>query len=308
MSWGFGNSAGLLQLSSFAEAKNKWQNTVPIRGRTVECRPLGRNRARSDYEIKKHWRVVEDGCLGKYIESYTARLWSKDFVEWFEDGKLSVKTGGYSSPSVNGLINYSIASNFGELYAHNGKPYFKTKDGKSYLLTQEGLLLEPTGEEVSQYGGVIAKVMQPLNPIQEYKYRANRKSLNAIRKKYKKFIDYGVAMYSIDDRIPERKDNNKGWYHYAFTYNKYQNNTVVQNRDRVFKMIDEFIDTDNLEIAYKAACEIGHGFAWSINCTPKQFADGMTELLKYRFKDEVFNIDKATIGEAFYDRNAKYFL
>jgi len=43
-------------------------------------------------------------------------------------------------------------------------------------------------------------------------------------------------------------------------------------------------------------------------CTPKQFADGMTELLKYRFKNEVFNIDKATIGEAFYDRNAKYFL
>ena len=308
MSWGFGNSAGLLQLSSFAEAKNKWQNTVPIRGRTVECRPLGKNRARSDYEIKKHWRVVEYGCLGKYIESYTATLWGRDFVEWFEDGKLSVKTGGWSSPSVNGLINYSIASNFGELYAHNGKPYFRTKDGKSYLLTQEGLLLEPTGEEVSQYGGVIAKVMQPLNPIQEYKYRANRKSLNAIRKKYRKFIDYGNAMFGIDTTITEKRNTKNGWYHYAFTYNKWHYETIVQSRNRVFKMIDEYIDTDNLEIAYKAACEIGHGFGYNGYCTPKQFADGMTELLKYRFKNEVFNIDKATIGEAFYDRNAKYFL
>jgi hypothetical protein len=306
--WGFGNSAGLVQLHSFEEAKNKWENTLPIRGRTKDCRPLGRNRARSDYEIRKHWRVVEDGCLGKYVESYTANLWHTDYVEWFSDGRLFVRTGGYSSPSINACVNYSVANAYGELYSFNGKPYFKTKDGKSYFITRDGLMLEPTGQEIQTHVGHIAKVMHPLNPIQEYKYRANRKEMNKVRKHYKKFIDYGVAMYGIDDRIPEKKDNNQGWYHYQFTYSKWQNNVMVENRARLFKMVDEFIDTDNLEIAYQAACEIGHCFGWGSNCTPEQFTDGMTEILKYRFKDSVFHKEAIEIGTPFYDRNAKYFI
>jgi len=304
--WGFGNSAGLVQLHSFDEVKRKFDNTVPIRGRSVECRPLGRNRSRSDYEVKKHWRVVEDGCLGKYMESYTARLWNTDYVEWFSDGKLFVKTGGYSSPSINAVINYSVADSYGDLYSYNGKPYFRTKDGKSYVMTGAGLMLEPT-EEISNLP-YQARVMQPLNPIQEYKYRANRKEMNKIRKHYKKFIDYGIAMFSLDSTIPEPKEQ-KAWYHYNFTYSRWQNEIIRGNRGRVFSMVDKFIDTDNLEIAYKAAIEVAHGFGYGTNkCSVSEWVNGMTEMLKYRFKDSVFHKEPIPIGEAFYDRNAKYFL
>jgi hypothetical protein len=303
--WGFGNSAGLLQMHSFDEVKRKFDNTLPIRGRTVECRPLGRNRSRSDYEVKKHWRVVEDGCLGTYMESYTARLWRTDYVEWFSDGRLFVKTGGYSSPSINAVINYSVADSYGDLYSFNGKPYFRTKDGKSYVMTGAGLMLEPT-EEISNLP-YQARVMRPLNPIQEYKYRANRKEMNKIRKHYKKFIDYGVAMFSLDSTIPEPREQGS-WYHYNFTYSKWQNDVIRGNRGRVFNMIDEFIDTDNLETAYKAAIDIAHGFGYGTRkCTVAEWVNGMTEILKYRFKDSVFHKEAMPIGEAFYDRNAKYF-
>ena len=304
MSWGFGNSAGLVQLHSFAEAKNKYDATPHIRGRSKECKPLGRNRRYNDRTIQKHWRVVEDGCLGRYIESYTANLWGTDYVEWFSDGRLFVRTGGYSSPTINSTINYSVADGYGDLYSHNGKPYFRTKDGKSYLMTSAGLMLEPT-EEIHNLP-YKARVMQPLNPVQEYKYRANRKEMNKIRKHYQKFIDYGKAMYSIDSMIPEGKDNKQGWYHYAFTHSKWNNDQIKLNRNRLFKLIDEFIDTDNLEIAYKAACEIGHGFGWNNTCSAENFVGGMTEILKYRFKDSVFHKEAIDIGEAFYDRNAKY--
>lgn len=301
--WGFGNSAGLVQMHSFAEAKNKWNATVPIRGRTVESRPLGRNRARSDYEIKKHWRVIEDGCLGTYMESYTARLWNTDYVEWFSNGNLFVRTGGYSSPSINAVINYSVADTYGQLYSYNGKPYFKTKDGKSYLMNRDGLMLEPIGE--GEHGKV--KIMRPLNPKQEYKYRANRKAMNAVRKRYKKFIDYGIAMFSIDDQLPEREK--KGfWYDYGLTYSKWQNDEIKKNRKRVFKLIDKYIDTDNLELAYQASVEIGHGFGEYRRCHVDDFIDGMTEIFKYRFKDEVFAKEVIEVGTPFYDRNAKYFL
>jgi hypothetical protein len=241
------------------------------------------------------------------MESYTARLWNADYVEWFSNGNLFVRTGGYSSPSINAVINYSVADSYGQLYSFNGKPYFKTKDGKSYLITSKGLMLEPTGEQVQINSGM-ARVMYPLNPIQENKYRANRKEMNKVRKHYKKFIDYGIAMYSIDSHIPEKKDNSKSWYHYNFTHSKWNNEAMVQNRGRVFNLIDKFIETDNLEFAYQAASDIGHGFGWSTNCTAKQFTDGVTEMLKYRFKDSVFHKEPMPIGEAFYDRNAKYFI
>ena len=304
MSWGFGNSAGLVQLHSFDEAKRKFDNTLPIRGRAKDCKPLGRNRRYNDRTIQKHWRAVDDGCVGKYVESYTANLWGTNYIEWFSDGRLFVKTGGYSSPSVNATINYSVADSYGDLYSHNGKPYFRTKDGKSYLMTSAGLMLEPR-EEIHNLP-YPARVMHPLNPIQENKYRANRKEMNKIRKHYKKFVDYGIAMYSITDIIPEEREKG-AWYHYNFTYSKWNNDTIKGNRARVFKMIDEFIDTDNLEIAYKAAIEIGHGFGWNNLCSKNSFVDGVTELLKYRFKDSVFHKEAMPIGEAFYDRNAKYF-
>jgi len=306
--WGFGNSAGLVQLRSFDEAKRKWDNTLPIRGRSKDCKPLGRNRRYNDRTIQKHWRAVEDGFVGKYVESYTANLWGTNYVEWFSDGRLFVRTGGYSSPTVTATINYSVADGYGDLYSHNGKPYFKTKDGKSYVMTAEGLMMEPTGEEVQINAGM-ARVMRPLNPVQEYKYRANRKEMNKIRKHYKKFIDYGNAMYSIDSHIPEKKDNRvSGYYYHQFTYSKWNNDQIKLNRSRVFKMINEFIDTDNLEIAYKAACEIGHGFGWNGCCSTKDFNNGMSEMIKYLFKDSVFHKEAMPIGEAFYDRNAKYFL
>jgi len=308
--WGFGNSAGLVQLRSFDEAKRKWDNTLPIRGRSKDWKPLGRNRRYNDRTIQKHWRAVDDGFVGKYVESYTANLWGTNYVEWFSDGRLFVRTGGYSSPTVTATINYSVADGYGELYSHNGKPYFKTKDGKSYVMTAEGLMMEPTGEEVQVNAGM-AKVMRPLNPVQEYKYRANRKEMNKIRKHYKKFIDYGNAMYSIDSHIPEKKDNRvlgSGYYYHQFTYSKWNNDQIKLNRSRVFKMINEFIDTDNLEIAYKAACEIGHGFGWNGCCSTKDFNNGMSEMIKYLFKDSVFHKEAMPIGEAFYDRNAKYFL
>lgn len=312
MSWGFGNSAGLYQLHSFKEVKNKYDNTRPIRGRATDDRPLGSNRARSDFLLKKHWRVEDDGFLGKYIETYTASVWGSNVIEWFSDGRVLVRNWGYSSPTLNATINYSLSNGYGELYSFNGKPYFRTKDNKSYRMTPEGMMLEPTGQEIQARQGYIAQVMRPLNPIQEYKYSANRKEMNKVRKHYKKFIDYGIAMYSIDTKVPEvkKEEGNKyhDWYRFKFTYSKWNNTTMVENRGRLFKLIDEFIDTDNLEIAYQAASEIGHGFGWNGNCNTIDFERGMTELLKYRFKDSVFHKEAIEIGVPFYDRNAKYFM
>jgi hypothetical protein len=307
MSWGFGNTAGVKQLASYEQAKIKFDNTTPIRGRKEECRPLGSQRQHNDRTIKKNWRAVDDGGVGQWVVTYSANVWGRDRVEWFPDGSIWVGTGGYSNPTINSTVNYSIASTYGELYSFNGKPYFKTKDGKSYVMTTEGLMLEPTGEEKSEYGGVIAKVMRPTNPKQEHKYRANRRAMNAVRKRYAKFIEYGIAMFSIDTKLPDKQKNGSdSWYYYNFTNRGWNKEAATHNRARMFKLIDSFIDSGDLEVAYQAATELGHGFGWYGGCSTQDFLNGFTEIVKYRFKDEVFTAEPIEIGKAFYDRNAKY--
>ena len=306
MSWGFGNTAGVKQLASYQEAKLKFDHTIPIRGRREECRPLGSQRHHNDRTIKKNWKAVEDDAVGQWVITYSANVWGTDRVEWYPDGKLWIGTGGYSNPTINATINYSISNTYGELYSYNGKPYFKTKDGKSYVMTTKGLMLEPTGEEVQTHYGM-GKVMRPINPKQEHKYRANRKAMNAIRKRYAKFIDYGKAMFSIDTTLPEKEQTSvKGWYYYNFTNRGWAIEEAIKNRARVFKLIDSFIDSGNLELAYQAATELGHGFGWHGNCNTQDFIDGFTEIVRYTFKDEVFTAEPIEIGKAFYDRNAKY--
>jgi hypothetical protein len=168
-------------------------------------------------------------------------------------------------------------------------------------------MLEPTVVQLQVNAGM-AKVMHPLNPIQEYKYRANRKAMNAVRKRYKKFIDYGIAMFSIDDQLPT-KENQTTWHRYELTYSKWLNDASKENRVKVFKLIDGYIDTDNLELAYQASVEIGHSFGGhGGKCTVVEFVDGMTEIFKYRYKDEVFAKEAIEVGTPFYDRNARYFL
>ena len=303
MSWGFGNTAGVKQLASYQEAKLKFDHTVPIRGRREECRPLGSQRHHNDRTIKKNWKSVEDDAVGQWVVTYSANVWGTDRVEWYPDGKLWIGTGGYSNPTINATINYSISSTYGELYSYNGKPYFKTKDGKSYVVTHEGLMLEQTGE--GEHGKV--KLMRPINPKQEHKYRANRKAMNAIRKRYAKFIQYGTAMFSIDTTLPEKEQTSvKGWYYYNFTDRHWNIEESRKNRARVFKLIDSFIDSGNLELAYQAATELGHGFGWHGNCNTQDFINGFTEIVRYTFKDEVFTAEPIEIGKAFYDRNAKY--
>lgn len=305
--WGYGNSAQLVQLHSYEEARNKYDMTKPIRGRVEDTRPLGRNRSYTDRTIKMNMRAEPDDFVGKWVRTYSANLWGTDYVEWFPDGKLALTTKGYSSPTIFSTINYLVADAYGELESVNGKWYFKAKDGKKYYCDGKTMMLEPTGEEFSQFGGYIAKVMKPVNPIQEHKYRANRKELNAIRKHYRKFIDYGKAMLSIDNTLPE-KGTRYEWHYYRFLGNKWWRQEAIGNRDRVFKMVDNFLATDDLDQAYQAATELGHGFGYySKKCEVSEWVRGFDEMIKYRHADKAFIKEPVEIGQAFYDRNAKYF-
>jgi hypothetical protein len=312
--WGFGNTAAVSQLHSYKEAADKYENTRPIRGRSKDIRPLGKRRNYADRTIRKNWRSVEDGCVGQWVVTYSANVWGSDRLEFFPDGKLLVKTGGYSNPTINATVNYTVANTYGELISFNGKPYFKTKDGNGYLMTSEGIMLEPTGEEVQTHYSM-GKVMRPLEAVQEQRYSVNRKAMNKLRKKYNEFIQYGVGMFLIDQKVEVTSEelekffgksshnNSFGYAHWEGAKQKCQDNRV-----RLIKEIDRFLVSGDLEQAYTLARYVGRSAGgWYSTCTPKEFKRHFDEILKFQFADEVFDVTPQPIGTMFYDANAKFF-
>lgn len=302
--WGYGNSAGLSNMTTYAQAKERFNSTVPIRGRIVECRPLGNNRRYNGYTINKNMRAVEDGFVGQWQESYSAKIYSTNAMEWFPDGKLAIKLGRWHGTIIQSVINYTLYPKLGHIQSHNGKWYFQSKTGDSYYLPrskEQELVIDTESGEVC-------------NPVQEYRRKAKRKEMNEVRKRYANFIEYGTNMLKISTD--------------AFKYNEEEVRTVMGGGDRhqlgwsrwtdvkeiatsrsnFLKKIEEFELSGDLSLAYTLISVMIKSINyWGNSCTSEQFKKSFDEVLKYQFKDRVFESEPVEIGKPFFDRNAKYF-
>jgi hypothetical protein len=303
MTWGFGNSAQLTTLATYTQARNKFINTDPIRGRAKECRPLGKNRRYTGYEIAKNMRSVDDGVLGQWQETYSAKVYDRDILEWFPDGKLSIKIGRWHGTIIQSVINYTLGHGVGLIQSYNGKWYFHSGNGKAYFLPQE------KGHELI----VNTENSAVENPVQEHRRRVKRKDMNAVRKRYAKFIEYGTNMLRIaNDAFKYEEAEVKsvlGNERTQLAWSRWSDPAeVAEIRELFLKKVENFEQSGDLTLAYTLASIVVKGiYYWGDKATPEQFKKFFDEVLKYKFKDEVFESEPVEIGTAFFDRNAKYF-
>jgi hypothetical protein len=303
MTWGFGNSAHLGAITTYTQARNKFINTDPIRGRSKECRPLGKNRRYTGYEIAKNMRAIDDGVLGQWQETYSAKVYERDILEWFPDGKLSIKIGRWHGTIIQSVINYTLGHGVGLIQSYNGKWYFHSGNGKAYFLPQE------KGHELI----VNTENSAVENPVQEHRRRVKRKDMNAVRKRYAKFIEYGTNMLRIaNDAFKYEESEVKsvlGNERTQLAWSRWSDPAeVAEIRELFLKKVEKFEQSGDLTLAYTLASIVVKGiYYWGDKATPEQFKKFFDEVLKYKFKDEVFESEPVEIGTAFYDRNAKYF-
>jgi hypothetical protein len=308
MSWGMGryNSAGLPALVDFAQAKKHFESVMPIRGRSKEVKPAGKNRRFTWYTIEKNMKSVEDGSpIGRWEESYGIKVYGTDLVEFHADGNITLRTSKWQSPTTMSVLYYSTAS-FGTVFSERGKWYFQNKAGKSYPFFGELKLHKVDG------------LYEPINIEPEYKHKADRKALNAVAKKYKAFIDYATQMLAIEPNVTrlEMAEFAKGINlksPYIIPTRWHGDKEAKKNRDALLEYLDKFISTGDLGLAYELACYTAVAFGdWQYranmtHCTPDAFKRGFKELLKYCFKDEVFVKEAQEVGVPFHDVNKKYF-
>jgi hypothetical protein len=90
------------RMNTYIQAKAKWQNIKPIRGRAVDIRPIGK-RSRS-------WEAIVQVDLGadkpegeRY--AYAARLHSTNVVTWYPDSTMGIKVDTYHTPITAKFIH-----------------------------------------------------------------------------------------------------------------------------------------------------------------------------------------------------------
>ena len=302
--WGFGNSANLKPITTYAEAKERFTSTAPIRGRAKECRPLGKNRRYNGYTINKNMRVVEDDVVGQWQETYSAQVYGKDVMEWYPDGTLALRIGRWHGTIIQSVVNYTLFTGVGTIQSYNGKWYFHNGNGNAYFIPQDKdqvLLINTENSAVE-------------NTIQEFRRKAKRKALNDTRKRYAKFIEYGTNMLKIaQDSFKYDEEEVRrimgGTDRHKLVWGRWTDlKEAAASRTKFLGRISEFEQSGDLTLAYTLVSVMVKSINyWGNSCTSEQFKKSFDEVLKYQFKDEVFESEPVEIGKAFYDRNAKYF-
>jgi hypothetical protein len=300
--YGFGNCASIPAINSYQEAKAHFEKVNPIRGREQRIKPLGRNRRYTWYLITES--TIANQAENSEYKTYACELYGTRCVEYYPNGDIVLRNGGWQTPTSFAFIGYSM-NGLGRMVSVSGKWYFINQHNEHYVFKNELHLVK--GED----GDYRAKTQ-----TQEFKHSANRKAMNAIRKKYRNFIDYGRTMLAMDNKIDAigMEHGTLGIEnYYCVPSNYYQSNMAKTNRTKVFDLLDKQRESGDLDLLYNLAKYMAvsagrHSYRDNkYRCEPMEFVKQFDELIKYQFRDEVFHSQPVQIGVPFDDRNKKYF-
>ena len=163
------------QVSTYAQAKRTYDKSVPIRGRSIEVRPLGKRK-----DVDTYWcRMKEDGS-----EDIEFMLYRTAVLTFKKDGDVVVQTNGYSTISTHEFISHVLpmvscrGQRSNTVLEIRGNKFIVPKNQAMTLRMVDGVWTVP-------------------EPIDSYEYRLDRKAAKEVRAKYKDFYTYVNSMVKI---------------------------------------------------------------------------------------------------------------
>jgi len=155
-------------LRNYDEA-SRWEAKVkPMRGRAVECKPLG---ARN----KSHANIRREN------DDIVVRLYNTDIVRYKPDGSIIIRQGGYASQTTRKYLDAVLPM------------WFASHQGGATTVALVGV----PGSQIMHSNGDNIFTVDPnsvrlvfTNPVPCIVHKVNRKGMNAVRAKYAVFINY----------------------------------------------------------------------------------------------------------------------
>ena len=172
-------------MRDYADAKQRYERTKPIRGRDEDVRPIGERR-RTHEQINK--RVQLTGEV-----SYCATLYGTDVIEYHNNGDITLRTGGWATPSTAEFM-------------HAWGPVSAWKqDNKLWarMATRDGMKVYPINDKLTirkvDNAPGMGNCYEPVGEVTIMKRVVDREKANAARAPLKPFLGWSKAFLKMSD-------------------------------------------------------------------------------------------------------------
>ena len=183
------NSMGeIKRIVTYEEAKLRYEQIKPIRGRAGDVRPLG-DRKNDSYRIAKRVNPLND------TTSYQCFLYSTPVVEFKPDGDVEINMGGWGSTATRGFIERVLYLN---CYSKNGSNVL-------CLGSKSEVVLHKTKTTVVRRLEVYPFTWELASSEPVYETQLNKKKANGVRARYSEFEKYLKGMVNL--RTEQRESN-----------------------------------------------------------------------------------------------------
>jgi len=179
--------------------KKLFDKVKPIRGRSVEVRPIG--------ERRRDWEQVTRKDLGDGQFAYCATLHKTDVVEYHPNGDVVVHIGGWATPTTAEFIH--IHSPF-SCFKQNNKLWVRTSSSST---EEDRNKLYPLGSEPVRFKWVGYNDYKPDETFKIKKQVVNRKKAKAARQPVVAFLAWTKAFLTMSDGwvMHETRKQVVGW-------------------------------------------------------------------------------------------------
>jgi hypothetical protein len=277
-----------MPMRSFEDARHRYENTKPIRGRADETiRPLSDRSAVDTYSIRK--KVSGAGKV-----RYECWMYRTPVLTYYENDVIAFDMGGWPSASTRTFIEEVAGFTCGR------------KDRSSYISLPIGKVVMPkNGPTAIQ---LIDGKWELIANVTVYEIQLQRKAANAIRKQYKEFIDYVNNMIKLRGEIVPMYGSNA--HILKMEYAEFKDaladvpdwGRLGQTESEMFKFIAEG-GTENHYKAFLSLIAIAHNvrgvgnYASRFNIRSETTKEKLKELIYKHHSDEVFKRVELPVGK-----------
>jgi hypothetical protein len=310
----------LPRLRTYADALDRYNNTVPLRtGDDKGLVPLGSNR-----RYKRSQMIKGTDRFG--VDYIICRYWDHNVITFFANGTTKLDVGGWHTPTTLMFLQGVMGQS--KFKRYKGKIYFMRGEAGFYLDPVNGLQLNSDGS--------------PHEPTQEVTKILNRPKWRAMTKRVKPLTDYVVDMLKVSEpktasemvdefKVLMRTYGEDYWRPMAPNLGmpnsrvpyltisaseiKYNRGKIMQVRTEYMSRVMQAVETGDPEQMYplmfvltaSATEQRWTGNGYVSECSPARAKKYLHELLKFEFRDELFDDVPQPLGTLVTDGNAKYF-
>ena len=285
--YGNGSMRDIKRITTYEEAKLRYEQVKPIRGRAGDVRPLGK-RSNANFRIAKRVNPLNN------TTSYQCILYSTPVVEFKPDGDVEINMGGWNSTATRTFVARLLHLS---CYSKNGSSVL-------CLGNKVEVVLHTTKNTVIRRLEVYPYTWELTSSEPVYETQLNKKKANNVRQQYSEFEKYLKAMINLRTETRQEGFLGRKYAYELITFSKAEFTEVEHSDVRTEGFPVELMRNDQPEESkhsnfYRAALTIALAIRGGISILrfPNIGIHVQSNVMLPRFREIVYRHHKAEVFE-----------